>query len=57
MDTLLAGLATLSLNEASLPGQPSSSFRMTARPTDVQKEAFRLLGNAAEKNVCLQMAG
>ncbi|MDE0114110.1 MAG: hypothetical protein OXN84_17715, partial [Albidovulum sp.] len=57
MDTLLADLATLTLNEVSLPGQPDSSFRMTARPTKVQKEAFRLLGIDAEKDVCIQMAG
>ncbi|MDE0306734.1 MAG: IS1634 family transposase, partial [Albidovulum sp.] len=57
MDTLLADLATLTLNEVSLPGQPDSRFRMTAQPTKVQKEAFRLLGIDAEKDVCIQMAG
>ena len=44
MDTLMADLATLTLNRVSLPGQPDSSFMLTAQPTPVQAQAFRLLG-------------
>ena len=51
VDTLLANLGMLMLNTLSLPGQPDSRFRMTARPTKVQGKAFRLLGINAEKDV------
>ncbi|MDE0305830.1 MAG: hypothetical protein OXI87_13275 [Albidovulum sp.] len=57
MDRLLAGLARLTLNEVSLPGQRDGGFRMAARPAEVQKEAFRLLGIDAKKEVSKQTTG
>ena len=44
MDTLMADLATLTLNRVTLPGQPDSCLMLTAQPTAVQAEAFHLLG-------------
>ena len=41
--TLLADLATLTLNEVTLPGSPDASFPMLARPTPLQQRAFNLL--------------
>ena len=43
MDTLPAGLATLTLNEVALPGNPDHAFTMPARPTPLQDRAFGLL--------------
>ena len=50
-DTLLADLATLTLNEVTLPGQPDSTFLLTADPTRLQEKAFSLLGIKPEKSV------
>jgi hypothetical protein len=41
---LLARLATLTLNEAALPLQGSTTFTMLARPTTIQEKTFALLG-------------
>ena len=41
--TLLADLATLTLNEVALPGAPDHAFPLHARPTPVQQKAFDLL--------------
>ncbi len=48
MTTLLADLATLTLNRVSLPGRPDSAFHAVARPTPVQARAFELLGTRPE---------
>ena len=41
--TLLADLATLKLNEVTLPGSPDHAFPLTAQPTELQRLAFELL--------------
>ena len=41
--TLLNDLATLTLNEVTLPGSPTASFPMLACPTPLQQRAFNLL--------------
>ena len=43
MDTLLGDLATLTLNEVTLPGGAEHGFPVMARPTPLQHKAFELL--------------
>ncbi len=43
MTTLLADLATLTLNEVMLPKSPDHVFEMLAQPTPLQRRAFELL--------------
>ena len=43
LDTLMGDLATLTLNQLSLPGQPESVFLTLTQPTPLQAEVFRLL--------------
>ena len=43
MTTLLADLATLTLNEVTLPGSPDHAFPLMAKPTELQCRAFELL--------------
>ena len=43
-DTLLADLATLTLNTVQVPGAPDSTFDAAAKPTPVQARALELLG-------------
>ncbi len=43
MTTLLADLATFTLNEVVLPAHQDHSFTMTAQPTRIQARAFELL--------------
>ena len=42
--TLMADLATLSLNEVTLPGSPDHRFPVITEPTTLQEKAFELLG-------------
>ncbi len=42
--TLLADLATLTLNEVTLPGSPDHAFPLLAHPTELQGRAYRLQG-------------
>ena len=43
LTTLLADLATLTLNEVTVPDRPDHPFSLTATPTPLQAEAFRRL--------------
>ena len=43
LTTLLADLATLTLNEVTLPGSPDHAFPLLATPTELQRRAFDLL--------------
>ncbi|MCY4243234.1 MAG: hypothetical protein OXD36_16015 [Rhodobacter sp.] len=43
LTTLLADLATLTLNEATVPDGPDHSFPVFAQPTELQRRAFDLL--------------
>ena len=40
---LLADVATLTLNDVSLPQSPDATFPLLARPTPFQQRAFRVL--------------
>ena len=42
--TLMDDLATLTLNEVSLPGSPDHAFPLLARPTELQARTLALLG-------------
>ncbi len=41
--TLLGDLATLTLNEVTLPDSPDHAFPLLAQPTELQARAFELL--------------
>ncbi len=43
MTTLLADLATLTLNEAKVPSNPHHHIPVFAQPTPLQSRAFKLL--------------
>ena len=43
LKTLLADLATLTLNQVALPTQPEQPFPLIAQPTPLQRKAFELL--------------
>ena len=43
LKTLLADLATLTLNQVTLPTNPDQGFPMIAQPTPLQRKAFELL--------------
>ncbi len=47
--TLLADLATLTLNEAMAPSNPDHHFPVFAQPTPLQSRAFKLLENDPAK--------
>ncbi len=55
--TLLADLATLTLNQVTLPDAPNHPFPMFARPTPLQKKAFGLLGVDPTRFVASNLAG
>ena len=48
---LLRHLATMTLNSVTMPINPDYSFTVTAKPTDLQRSAFRLL---RVKPICVQ---
>ena len=49
--TLMEDLATLTLNEVSLPGNPELALPLLAVPTQLQERALELLGIRPEKTV------
>ena len=53
MPTLLADLATFTLNEAALRENPDQTFALTSTPTALQEKAFRLLGVDPARNVAM----
>ena len=53
MATLLADLATFTLNEAALREIPDQTFALTSTPTAIQEKAFRLLGVEPAGNVAM----
>ncbi len=55
--TLLADLATLTLNEVTLPGCPDNAFPLLATPTELQGRAFELLEIDPAKDVAMQATG
>ena len=57
LPTLLADLATLTLNEVTLPGSPNAVFPLAARPTPLQQRAFQLLDIQPDNFVASNLAG
>ncbi|MDE0114258.1 MAG: hypothetical protein OXN84_18465, partial [Albidovulum sp.] len=57
LPTLLADLATLSLNEVELPAIPGRPPAIASRPTKLQARVFGLLGIDPLKTVAMQLAG
>ena len=57
LQTLLADLATLALNQVTLPDAPDHPFPMFAKPTSMQKKAFDLLGVDPTRFVASNLAG
>ena len=55
--TLLADLATLTLNEVALPEAPEHAFPLHARPTPLQQKAFDLLGVDPARFVASNLTG
>ena len=55
--TLLDHLATLTLNEVTLPACPDAAFPMLARPTPLQQKAFNLLDIDPHKFVASNLTG
>ena len=55
--TLLDHLATLTLNEVTLPACPDAAFPMLARPTPLQQKAFNLLDTDPHKFVASNLTG
>ena len=53
MQTLLADLATLTLNEVELPAIPERPLTIVSRPTKLQERAFGLLGIDPSKTVAM----
>ena len=53
LTTLLADLATLTLNEVTLQGSPDHAFPLLATPTELQGRAFKLLGIDHAKDVAM----
>lgn len=53
MKTLLADLATLTLNEVTLPASPDHAIRIVAQPTPQQKKTFELLEIDPLENVAM----
>ena len=51
--TLLADLATLTMNEVTLPGSPDHAFPLMAKPTELQSRAFELLDIDPAKDVAM----
>ncbi len=57
LQTLLADLATLILNQVTLPDAPDHPFPMFAKPTPLQKKAFDLLSVDPTRFVASNLAG
>ena len=57
LSTLLAHLASLTLNEVTLPGDDRHAFPLLAKPTPLQKEAVALLGVDLSKSVSSKVTG
>ena len=55
--TLLADLATLTLNEVALPEAREHTFPLHARPTPVQQKAFDLLGVGPARFLASKLTG
>ena len=51
--TLLSDLATLTLNEVTLPGSPDYAFPLMVTPTELQCRAFELLDIDPAKDVAM----
>ena len=57
LHTLLADLATLTLNEVTTAAQPDHPFTLVARPTALQTAAFELLGADSPRHDSITVTG
>ena len=55
--TLLDDLATLTLNQVTLPGKPDAAFPLVADPTPLHRKAFELLEIDPAKTVSSKLTG
>ncbi len=57
LTTLLHDLATVTLNQVTLPGYPDSAFTLVTQATPLQAKVFRMLKIDAEKGVAINKTG
>ena len=55
--TLLHDLATVTLNQVTLPGHPDSAFSLVTKTTPLQAKLFRMLKIDPESGVAINRAG
>ena len=56
LTTLLQDLATVTLNQVTLPAQPNSAFTLVTQATPLQAKVFRMLNIHPEKGVAINKA-
>ena len=57
LTTLLHDLATVTLNQVTLPGYPDSAFTLVTQATPLQAKVFRMLKIDPEKDVAINKTG
>ena len=57
LTTLLQDLATVTLNQVTLPGNPDSAFTLVTQATPLQAKVFRMLKIDPEKGVAINKTG
>ena len=57
LTTLLHDLATVTLNQVTLPGHPNSAFTLVAQSTPLQAKEFRMLKIDPQSGVAINKAG
>ena len=55
--TLLQDLATVTLNQVTLPGHPNSAFTLVTQATSIQDKMFRMLKIDPDKGVAINKTG
>ena len=57
LTTLLQDLATVTLNQVTLPGHPNSAFSLVTKATPLQAKVFRMLKIDPKSGVAINRAG
>ena len=57
LTTLLQDLATVTLNQVTLPGHPNSAFTLVTEPTPLQAKVFQMLKIDPQSGVAINKAG
>lgn len=57
LTTLLQDLATVTLNQVTVPAQPNSAFTLVTQSTPLQAKVFRMLSIHPEKGVAINRTG